>query len=296
MALPRQSGSLIERRAVSSAKPSSARSGSRGLLGRVVAWLALIVLVVALTPAAFAQDVSQLKKDVLTASDFRVRVTAALALGKKKELSAVGALSQALKDDNGAVRAAAAAALGLIGDTSAMSAIERARDSEKDANVKSSMEKALSTLKGQRKTKVIVSVSRTENKSGEPKVSSLFTSAIKSEIGRIPGVEVAPSEKDAVEQAKQRNLPTLALDAKLTSLSKSTSGADTAIAANVELLIRKIPEQSLKATVKGNAKALMNSKALKNDADVAALREDAVKAAVQSAIKGAPTAIDAATK
>jgi len=255
-----------------------------------------LVLTTATSGVAFAQDSGQLKKDVLTASDFRVRVTAALALGKRKDTSAIDALGKALKDDNAAVRAAAAAALGAIGDTSALSVLERAKSSEKDGNVRSSIDKAIGMLKSAKKTRVIVSIAKIENKTNEPKVSSLFTSTMKSEIARIPGIEVVTSEKDAVDQAKQRNLPTIAVDGRLTSLSKSVAGADTAIAAKVELLIRKIPEQSLKATVKGDAKALMNSKALKNDADVAALKEDAVKAAVQSALKGAPTAIDAATK
>lgn len=266
----------------------------RGVM-RSATMLAL-VLTTATSGVAFAQDSGQLKKDVLTASDFRVRVTAALALGKRKDTSAIDALGKALKDDNAAVRAAAAAALGAIGDTSALSVLERAKSSEKDGNVRSSIDKAIGMLKSAKKTRVIVSVAKIENKTNEPKVSSLFTSTMKSEIARIPGIEVVTSEKDAVDQAKQRNLPTIAVDGRLTSLSKSVAGADTAIAAKVELLIRKIPEQSLKATVKGDAKALMNSKALKNDADVAALKEDAVKAAVQSALKGAPTAIDAATK
>ncbi len=266
----------------------------RGVM-RSATMLAL-VLTTATSGVAFAQDSGQLKKDVLTASDFRVRVTAALALGKRKDTSAIDALGKALKDDNAAVRAAAAAALGAIGDTSALSVLERAKSSEKDGNVRSSIDKAIGMLKSAKKTRVIVSIAKIENKTNEPKVSSLFTSTMKSEIARIPGIEVVTSEKDAVDQAKQRNLPTIAVDGRLTSLSKSVAGADTAIAAKVELLIRKIPEQSLKATVKGDAKALMNSKALKNDADVAALKEDAVKAAVQSALKGAPTAIDAATK
>jgi hypothetical protein len=127
-------------------------------------------------------------------------------------------------------------------------------------------------------------------------VSSLFQTSMKNEVASLPGVEVMSSEKDAIAAAEKRKLPTLALDARLTQLTKSNAGQDVAVAANVEILIRKIPEQSLKATVKGNAKALMSSKSVKTDAELSELKFDAVKAAVQSAVKGAPTAIDAATK
>lgn len=269
----------------------------RMLLQRVAGAVAIVTLVLALGPArSYAQDTTQLKRDVVSATDFRVRVSAALALGKKKDLSSVSALSQALKDDNGAVRAAAATALATLGDASAVGALEKARDKEKESSVKQSIEKAINTLKATKKTRVIVSLSKLENKTSDTKISKAFQAAVKSEVARLPGVEVMTSESEAVAQAKQRQLPTLALDARLTHLSKSNSGSDVAVAAKVELLIRKIPEQALKATVKGNAKALINSKSVKGESDLAELREDAMKAAVASALKGAPTAIEAATK
>jgi hypothetical protein len=256
----------------------------------------VLSVLMAFAPVTHAQDVAQLKKDLLTASDFRVRVSAALALGKKKDLSTTGALTQALRDDNGTVRAAAAAALGSINDPSALKALEKARDSEKDTSVKQSMDRAIATLKGAKKTKYLVSVARIENKSGDPKVSGLFTSLVKTQLAAVPGVEVMSSEQDAVDQAKSRKLPTIALDGKLTSLAKSNTGTDVAFAAKVEFVIRKIPEQSLKATVKGDAKASTNARAVKGDAELSSLREDAVRAAVSSAMKGTPTAIEAATK
>ncbi|NUP05666.1 MAG: HEAT repeat domain-containing protein [Polyangiaceae bacterium] len=268
----------------------------RALVQRAICGVVMAAILVVLAPVTFAQDAAQLRRDVVSANDFRVRVSSALALGKRKDVPSVGALSQALKDDNGAVRAAAAAALGAIGDPSALSALTTARDKEKDASVKQSIEKAISTLNAAKRTRVIVSLSKLENKTGDAKIGKTFQSVVKSELARLPGIEVSASESEAVEQAKQRKLPTLALDARLTQLTKSTAGADVAVAAKVELLIRKIPEQSLKATVKGDAKALASSKSVKGESELAELREDAVKAAVASAVKGAPTAFEAATK
>lgn len=277
--------------------PESPAKGHGVLRGwRWLCCLAALVSVMASTPVSLAEDTGQMRRDVVAAGDFRVRVAAALALGKKKDTSALSALTAALKDDNAAVRVAAASALAMIGDGSVIPAIERAREVEKDANAKKGFDQAISTLKAQNKTKFIVSVSKIENKSGNPKVSSLFSTTVKEEIARIPGVEVASSESDAVAKAKAKNLPTIALDSRLVALSKSNSGADVAVAAKVEFLIRKIPEQSLKATVKGDAKALANSKSVKGEAELGQLQADAVQAAVKSALKGAPTAIEAAAK
>lgn len=256
-----------------------------------VVWLALLACTLLSTPA-FGQDVGQLRKDVLSASDFRVRVSSALALGKKKDTGSISTLGQALKDDNAAVRAAAAAALAQIGDASALPHLLRAKEVEKDATVKAQIEKSIATLKP--KTKYIVTLGKIENKSGNAKVSAHFTSMVKAELGRVPGVEVASSAEDAEKKAKEKSVPTIGVDGRLVTLAKSNSGSDVAFAAKVEFVIRK--DQSLKATVKGDAKALANSKQVKGDSELATLQADAVTAAIQSALKGAPSALDAAVK
>ncbi len=261
-------------------------------LSRVVWLVALALAFITASSRAFAQDVGQLRKDVLTASDFRVRVTAALALGNKKDTGSVATLGQALKDDNAAVRTAAAAALALIGDASALPFLLRAKESEKDATVKAQIEKSITMLKP--KTKYIITFGKIENKSGNPKLSSHFLSMVKAEVGRIPGVEVASSADDAAKRSKEKSVPTIGVDGRLMALAKSNSGSDVSVNAKVEFVIRK--DQSLKATVKGDAKALANSKSVKGDSDLASLQADAVTAAIQSALKGAPTALDAAVK
>ncbi len=270
-------------------------SSTRHWLARLVALLALVTMVASVPPQSSLAD-EQLRKDVVAGTDFRVRLAAALALGKKKDVGAVPVLIKALADSNGSVRAAAAVALGVIGDMSALPALERAKSAEKETSTRQQIEKSIATLQGLKRTRFIVSLGKMENKSGNPKVSSMFQSAVKSELGRVPGIEVVASEKEAALKAKERNLPTIAMDSRLVALSKSNAGADVAVAAKVEFLIRKIPEQSLKATVKGDAKALANSRTVKTDAELGQLQADAVTAAVQSALKGAPTAIEAAAK
>ena len=70
-----------------------------GRLGALVK-LVLIVLVIAIAPPTFAaQDVETLRKDLATTTDFRVRVSAALALGKKKDVGSLDVISKALGDE-----------------------------------------------------------------------------------------------------------------------------------------------------------------------------------------------------
>jgi hypothetical protein len=257
--------------------------------------LVALVLVLAIAPPTFAaQSVETLRKDLATSTDFRVRVSAALALGKKKDVGSLDVISKALSDETAAVRSAAATALGAIGDKRALPALDRAKANEKDSTVKGAIDRAIGALRP--KTKVVVAMGKLENKSGNAKVSSHFQSVAKAELAKIPGVQVATSDNDAIEKAKAMKVPTIALDGRLVTLQKQKEGSEVGFNAKVEFVVRKLPEQSLKASVKGNAKALLDARAVKGDADLSQLQADAVTAAVQSAFSGAPKVIEDAAK
>src|SRR5271163_1364490 len=98
---------------------------ARMVLGRRVilrAWLILAVMaaVLAAPRDAPAQDVGTARVDVTEADDFRLRVSAALILGKSKAEGARPLLEKALSDGHPAVRTAAAAALSVYGDPAAI--------------------------------------------------------------------------------------------------------------------------------------------------------------------------------
>src|SRR3954468_7611812 len=98
------------------------------------------------TPAA-AQDLSIPKRDITTATDFRVRMYAALTLGRSHDPAARGLLEQALSDTNAAVRTAAAAGLGALGDGDAVPALERAKAHEPSDSARAQMDTTLANLK-----------------------------------------------------------------------------------------------------------------------------------------------------
>jgi HEAT repeat protein len=242
-----------------------------------------------------AHSVDSLKKDLTSAVDYRVRMSAALALGKSKDASSVGALVSALGDQHVAVRASAAAALGSLGQASALAPLESAKERESEAAVRREIEAAILKIRAQSpKAKVLVQMGRLENKSGNPKLGPAFQKIARDELSRLPGVELLGEQADAALESKRRRLPTVALDGRLVQVQKAQSAREIGYSAKVEFLIRKLPDQALKGTVRGDARASTDPRAVKSASEHALLQEDAVVAAVQSAFKGAPVALEAA--
>src|SRR5262245_26455053 len=104
----------------------------RGLLA-----LLSSMVVLAVAPASMADDrVEAAYRDLANGGDFRVRVAAALTLGKSGDPGARAALEKALEDPHPAVRASAAAALGAVGDGAAIAALRAASSKEGTASVK----------------------------------------------------------------------------------------------------------------------------------------------------------------
>jgi HEAT repeat protein len=113
------------------------------------AWLVLITfwaVLVARPNSAPAQDVAEARHDITEADDFRLRVSAALLLGKSHAEGARPLLEQALSDAHPAVRTAAAAALAAYGDPAAVPALER-HASDASASVRAQIQTSLGTLR-----------------------------------------------------------------------------------------------------------------------------------------------------
>ena len=110
----------------------------------------MVVFAVAFQLAAVparADKVDDLSRALMQDPSYKVRVQAALILGKLKDRRAVPTLIRALKDDNETVRGVAATSLGAIGDPSAIGPLE---DAARDGNdfVQSQARKALAMLQG----------------------------------------------------------------------------------------------------------------------------------------------------
>ena len=263
------------------------------------------VLLLGAAPSSVAQDDSGAFRDLAIGSDFRLRVAAALSLGKSRSAGARPALEKALGDPNPAVRAAAAAALGAVGDPASIPALRSALARETTANVQAQFETTIKRLSSgpatranTSKPRFLISLGRLENRSGvsAPEVTTALTAATRTKMAAVPGIEILEGGTDIAAASKSRNLPAFTVDGSLTELAKKQNRDGISFSARVEYLIRKMPEQSLKGTMSGNAKAQAETKEIRGQSELAQLQIDAVGAAIDSALRGAPPALEAAAR
>lgn len=263
------------------------------------------VLLVGAAPSSVAQDDSGAFRDLAIGADFRLRVAAALSLGKSRSAGARPALEKALGDPNPAVRAAAAAALGALGDPASIAALRSALAKETTPNVYAQFETTIKRLDSSpalrantSKPRFLISLGRLENRSGvsAPEVATALKTATRAKMAAVPGIEVLSDGTDIVAASKSRNLPAFTVDGSLTELAKKQSRDGVSFSARVEYLIRKMPEHSLKGTMSGNAKAQAETNEIRGQSQLAQLQIDAVGAAIDSALRGASPALEAAAR
>jgi alanyl-tRNA synthetase len=178
-----------------------------------------------------ADDEAGLRRDLSTGSDYRLRVAAALALGKISSATSRKALEQGLSDAHVAVRAAAAAALAAQqhddkARTSVLASLKAARARESNDSVKSQIDTAIQRLVAKSvKTRFLVTLGRVENKSSDKdgKLVSLLRERTKAQMNLVPGVEVLADGADPLTTAKSRGLPAFTFDASHASPRRRSS-------------------------------------------------------------------------
>src|SRR5437764_10165295 len=106
----------------------------------------LLLLLLAVRPAA-ADKIDELARALMSDPSYKVRVQAALILGKLGDKRAVPALIQALKDENESVRGVAATSLGRLADKSSANALQLAT-SDASEFVRTQAKKALEAVAG----------------------------------------------------------------------------------------------------------------------------------------------------
>lgn len=278
------------------ARVNAAAFGSCGsrLLGA-----ALVVVAMSTATHSVAQD-----RELAESGDFRVRVQAALRLGRSGGAQARAQLERCLHDSHPAVRVACAAALGTVGDQGALAALEQAAKSESFASVRAAMREAATVLRSKRgvavlqappekpaannveRAKFVVQLGAMRNNTtaGSSDIDNVMRRAARSRAGSMKDVVVLDGpDATILKRASERQIPVLLVDANLTRLTQ-TKGADggVVVSAQVEMSIRKIPQQTLRGTVSGKASASDDAKAAMRGTDD--LQNRAVGSAVESAI------------
>lgn len=275
---------------------------------RRAAGILLVVAAITTSGASTAQD-----RDLAESSDFRIRVQAALRLGRTGGATSRTDLEAGLRDAHPAVRVACAVALGAVGDAAAVPALQQAMKGETFASVKSAMKENIEKLRagggggagsstadpaaGVEKAKYVVQLGTMRNTTGlRADLDTVMRSAARTKAGSIKGAVVLDNADVAIlRRASERKIPVLLVDGSLTRLTQTT-GRDGGliVSAQVDLSIRKVPQQTLRGTVSGNASA--SDDARNTNKGILELQNRAVNGAVESAMSSVGVEIAALAK
>ena len=268
---------------------------SRSVLWRAARAAMFVVAVLTVADRSIAHD-----RELTESADFRVRVQAALRLGRTGA-SARPDLENGLRDPHPAVRVACAAGLGNIGDPASIPALERAMKGETYATVKTSMKDTIDKLRASASVKsgnpetptslagarYVVQLGSMKNVSGvrSDDLDGVMRSAARAKAGTIKGaVIVDGSDPHVIKKAAEKRIPVLQVDGNLTKLTQVTgSDGSTVISAKVDMAIRKLPGQTLKGTISGNASGSNGTRV--SDQGILDLQNRVVGGAVESAMR-----------
>lgn len=215
------------------------------LAGLAGLWLALAA------PTAYAGKVEDLSKILSEDSSYKVRVQAALVLGKLGDRNAVAALAKALNDENNTVRAVAAQALGRIGAPEAGEHLKRALTREKDKFVRSQLERSLAGLgreSGDTSQKANLYLEfgpfSGGSKSATPAVLEVLRAALRQKLGGLKGVAFSLSPEEKASFVKSGRMGFL-IDGNVTQLDESMVGGAVEVNCDVKVMVARWPSKSI---------------------------------------------------
>lgn len=249
-----------------------------------------------------AQDASGVDSltEKLSSGDFRMQVQAALILGKTGDERALSALSAGLSDKSVAVRAACAAALGTLGDPAALPALRRASTDASPAvkrrilgTIAELSKRQKDQLAERRIAKVLVKFDSVRARTASPEAVGAAAHASRLAMDGVPEVAVLNASEDPKTAAARFKMPVVLVRASLRKLAATKDGSSTTIEANVEFLVEQFPSRSMVGTLSGRASV---SSEVESVEDRLKLQEEAVGAAVKSALRGSGQALLAAAR
>src|SRR6188768_1960393 len=272
-----------------------------------------LALLLTVSSALATPGLDELVEQLKSAPDFRVRVSAALQLGKSLTGDAAQPLEAALDDSNASVRAAAAAALKNLGDQAALPAL-KAHRSDKSEAVRAQVAAAIKSLEEERisgpKPKVLIKIGIMKNGSGvkSKKIENELADSSRRKLSELPGVRVLaadgsgsgtdtnPGAGSAAGASKgtQSSVPMVMVTGNVSELKASHQGGSITYSASVEYVLHIMPEQAIAAKVSGRASATATEQEAEDASALAELRRSVLEAAIASALRRAPPALLAA--
>jgi len=263
-----------------------------------------LLLSLPVSSALATPGLDELVDQLQNAGDFRVRVSAALQLGKSLTGDAAAPLEAALDDSDASVRAAAAAALKNLGDQAAL-AVLKAHRSDKSAAVRAQVTAAIKSLEEERitgpKPKVLIKIGIMKNGSGvkSKKIENELADSSRRKLSELPGVRVLAADgsgPNVSSVGKPSPVPMVMVTGNVSELKALREGRSITYSASVEYVLHTMPEQAIAAKVSGRASATATEKDTEDAFALAAIRRSVLEAAIASALRRAPPALLAAAR
>ena len=201
-----------------------------------------------------AAKVDELCRTVVdSSSNYKVRVQAALVLGKLGDARAVQPLIKALGDENRTVRGIAASALGQIGDPAALDPLRDLVRRESDSFVKGQAEKAVAALAaagggaGKQGAKIYVNFGGFVGgvKSAGPEAAKILHDALSRELGKLPIVTLdarrRPTSTTSASPACRASTSTATSRSSRTAIG----GGGSETSCDVKVMVARWPQKSI---------------------------------------------------
>ena len=220
----------------------------------------LVVALVFLTATrAFADRIDTLTRSLMQDPSYKVRVQAALVLGKLADRRAVPALIQALRDENETVRGVAATSLGRIGDRSAAEALMVASTSDSSQFVREQARKALEIVAGggtslsrvppKAGARFYVRIDFSGGGRGGPEYGRLVREALAKELQTLPSVTLSVAGAGGSPSRSllsSHHLTGFVVDGTIQRLSSTSAGGGQQIDCDLKAFVATFPDRSIK--------------------------------------------------
>ena len=217
---------------------------------RPVAGITTAFAVVIAAQVCWGGKGEDLSKALLTDPSFKVRVQAALLLGKLGEKAGTDALIKALDDENKSVRAMAAQSLGKLGGAPAGAALKSLLEREHDPFVTTQIKVALSALEDQevkdRKIFVTFGPFTGGAKTADSTLLALLHNSLQQSLEKLPKLTFAPDAPASKARGRASRVGFL-IDGNVARLEEGSSGSGGSgeTSCEIKIMVARWPSRSV---------------------------------------------------